>query len=94
MGSANDSIMLYRLLAASSHLSAPQFRCINSDADIPAKHDAFLPTDLANSQLDTTAAASSSDGVIGTAMSLIDGLHDFTGLPWWATLSLTAVGDS
>lgn len=83
-----------RLLAASSHLSAPQVRCINSDSDIPAEYHAFLPTDLANSQPETTAAASSSDGVIGTAMSLIDGLHNFTGLPWWATLSVTAVGDS
>ncbi|EIE20465.1 hypothetical protein COCSUDRAFT_67376 [Coccomyxa subellipsoidea C-169] len=25
-------------------------------------------------------------------VSLIDGLHSYTGLPWWATLSLTAVG--
>lgn len=26
------------------------------------------------------------------AVRLIDGLHDATGLPWWATLSLTALG--
>lgn len=26
------------------------------------------------------------------AVSLIDGLHRATGLPWWATLSLTALG--
>ncbi len=27
-------------------------------------------------------------------VSLIDGLHSYTGLPWWATLSLTAVGEN
>lgn len=26
-------------------------------------------------------------------ISLIDGVHSYTGLPWWATLSLTAVGE-
>lgn len=26
-------------------------------------------------------------------VGLIDGLHTYTGLPWWATLSLTAVGE-
>lgn len=26
------------------------------------------------------------------AVKLIDGLHSATGLPWWATLSLTALG--
>ena len=26
-------------------------------------------------------------------MGLIDGLHSITGLPWWATLSVTALGD-
>lgn len=35
----------------------------------------------------------SSDGPVGAAMSLIDGLHSTTGLPWWATLSVTALGD-
>ncbi len=35
----------------------------------------------------------SSDGPVGAAMSLIDGLHSITGLPWWATLSVTALGD-
>ena len=35
----------------------------------------------------------SSHGPVGTAMSLIDGLHSTTGLPWWATLSVTALGD-
>ena len=35
----------------------------------------------------------SSDGPVGAAMSLIDGLHSVTGLPWWATLSVTALGD-
>ncbi|KAL0046699.1 hypothetical protein WJX82_007754 [Trebouxia sp. C0006] len=34
----------------------------------------------------------SSHGPVGTAMSLIDGLHSTTGLPWWATLSVTALG--
>lgn len=32
------------------------------------------------------------DGPIGAAISLIDGLHAVTGLPWWATVSVTAVG--
>ncbi len=26
-------------------------------------------------------------------VNLIDGVHSYTGLPWWATLSLTAVGE-
>ena len=28
------------------------------------------------------------------AVKLIDGMHTATGLPWWATLSLTALGIS
>ena len=35
----------------------------------------------------------STGGPIGAAMSIIDGLHSVTGLPWWTTLSVTAVGD-
>ena len=31
-------------------------------------------------------------GPVGSAMDLINGLHTVTGLPWWATLSLTALG--
>ncbi|DBA80543.1 hypothetical protein WJX77_009280 [Trebouxia sp. C0004] len=34
----------------------------------------------------------SSDGPVGAAVSLIDGLQSTTGLPWWATLSVTALG--
>ena len=29
---------------------------------------------------------------VGDAVSLIDALHSATGLPWWATLCLTALG--
>lgn len=36
---------------------------------------------------------SSIDGPVGAAMSLIDGLHSITGLPWWSTLAVTALGD-
>jgi hypothetical protein len=32
-------------------------------------------------------------GPVVAAMQLIDGLHAATGLPWWATLSVTAVGE-
>ncbi|KAL0024349.1 hypothetical protein WJX79_002004 [Trebouxia sp. C0005] len=35
---------------------------------------------------------SSIDGPVGAAMSLIDGLHSITGLPWWSTLAVTALG--
>jgi hypothetical protein len=40
------------------------------------------------------AAAADGFGPVVAAMQLIDGLHVATGLPWWATLSLTAVGES
>ena len=39
-------------------------------------------------------AAPDGFGPVVAAMQLIDGLHAATGLPWWATLSLTAVGTS
>lgn len=39
------------------------------------------------------AAAADGFGPVVAAMQLIDGLHAATGLPWWATLSLTAVGE-
>lgn len=29
---------------------------------------------------------------VGDVVSLIHGFHDATGLPWWATLCLTALG--
>lgn len=40
------------------------------------------------------AAAADGFGPVVAAMQLIDGLHAATGLPWWATLSATAVGES
>lgn len=38
------------------------------------------------------AVAADGFGPVVAAMQLIDGLHAATGLPWWATLSATAVG--
>lgn len=39
------------------------------------------------------AAAVDGFGPVVATMQLIDGLHAATGLPWWATLSVTAVGE-
>ena len=39
-------------------------------------------------------AAPDGFGPVVAAMQLIDGLHAATGLPWWATLSVTAVGEA
>lgn len=45
---------------------------------------------------DTNSAAALPDNLwptTRTAVGAIDGLHRLTGLPWWATLTLTAVGE-
>ena len=38
------------------------------------------------------AAEAQGFGPVTGAMHLIDGLHSITGMPWWATLSVTALG--
>ena len=41
--------------------------------------------DLASASLELT-------GPIGSAVSLLEGFHTTTGLPWWAAIPITAVG--
>jgi len=42
----------------------------------------------------TEAAAADGFGPVVAAMQLIDGLHSATGIPWWATLAATALGEA
>lgn len=64
----------------------------------PSANPAALPSDLlgkssqAPAQFDLIAAGPVQDGPVGAAVSVIDQLHSVTGLPWWATLSVTALG--
>ncbi|KAL3155998.1 hypothetical protein ABBQ32_012987 [Trebouxia sp. C0010 RCD-2024] len=64
----------------------------------PSADPAALPSDLpdnwsqAPAHVDLVAAGPVQDGPFGAAVSLIDHLHSVTGLPWWATLSVTALG--
>ena len=59
-----------------------------------------LPFDLPEQQsqapgdFDVLAHSTShpQESPVGAVVSLIDGLHSVTGLPWWATLSVTAIG--
>ena len=75
--------------------SLPDWNSTPDDA-VPAS----LPFDLleqqsqAPSDFDVVAHTTSPalDGPAGAAISLIDNLHSVTGLPWWATLSVTALG--
>ena len=63
----------------------------------PAASPFDLPQSLSQAPGDTDsivahAASPAQDDPVGAAVSLIDGLHTFTGLPWWATVAVTALG--
>lgn len=73
----------------------PDWTSSSADAD-PAGSPVDLQEHWSQAPGDTDVIAQTAspalDGPIGAAISLIDGLHTVTGLPWWATLSVTAVG--
>ena len=67
---------------------------------IAAELDSLSDADLASAARESVSAAGTglppdggSQGVVASAMELIDGLHDITGLPWWASIPLTAFGE-
>lgn len=72
-----------------------QARGYTSDLDNPPIVEASsnqLVTGLQATDPGALTAAVPTDGLVGAAMQLIDSLQSMTGLPWWATLSATAVG--
>ena len=90
MGAQHYSRYAFRFVS-----SLPDWKNTPADAD-PAGSPFDLPEQQsqAPSDLDLVAHASSpaQDSPVGAVVSLIDGLHSVTGLPWWATLSVTALG--
>lgn len=50
---------------------------------------AAVPAALAQSAPESTA-----HGPVSAAVDCLDGLHSLTGLPWWASLALTGLGES
>ena len=63
-----------------------------ADPAASADHLENLPQASGHTDLIANAAGHVQDGPVGAAVSLVDHLHSVTGLPWWATLSVTALG--
>ena len=79
---------------ASSLPDASSSKAGDGDVNLSPLSPEPWPTDVVVDQgVVEHVTGPSSDGPIGAAMSLIDGLHSVTGLPWWTTLSVTALGD-
>lgn len=73
----------------------PDWSSSSTSAD-PAALPSDLPEVWSQSSAHTDPVANAADpvqdGPVAAAVSLIDHLHSVTGLPWWATLSATALG--
>lgn len=75
--------------------SLPDWNSTATDA-VPASLPFDLPEQQSQAPTDFAVLAHTTspaqDGPVGAVVGLIDGLHSVTGLPWWATLSVTALG--
>lgn len=83
-----------RILFANIQEAQTHVRCVSSATDSLTESNNFSADTVSTGSLDSIQAANAPDGFVGTAMNLIDGFHSATGLPWWATLSVTAIGST